>query len=113
MIWGINIIERVEIMQIVNCTKSGKPGFKWGSKNKSCFTYKAGNEASKKRARNKATQQGKAIESNKSRSHEIVDSIENTLFQAEHSIHLKDKTPVNKKKKKKDKKKVTKTRRKT
>jgi hypothetical protein len=103
-------------MPIVNCTKSGKPGFKWGSENKSCFTYTPGNEASKKRARNKAELQGRAIESNKSRSqsrsNRIIDSIENTLFLAENDKHLMNKTPVNETKKKKDKKKVTKTRRK-
>lgn len=48
-------------MPLVNCTKDGKPGYKYGEGNKSCFTYTEGNEASRKEAKRRAILQGTAI----------------------------------------------------
>jgi len=50
-------------MPIQPCREGGKPGYRWGKKGK-CYTYTAGNEASRKRARAKAWEQAKAIQSN-------------------------------------------------
>lgn len=49
-------------MPIRECTDNGEPGFKWGILGK-CFTYT--NETNKQSARDKATEQGRAIEANK------------------------------------------------
>lgn len=47
-------------MPVKTCNKDGKPGYKWGNKGH-CYTYTPGNEQSRKRARNKAIKQGRAI----------------------------------------------------
>lgn len=47
-------------MPVMSCSKGGKPGYKWGKSGK-CYTYISGNEASKKRAHDKASAQGAAI----------------------------------------------------
>ncbi len=52
-------------MPLKRCMKDGKPGYKWGEGNQSCFTYTVGNEESRKRARKKAMEQAAAIESSK------------------------------------------------
>lgn len=44
-------------MPVNNCSKNGKPGFKWG-KEGTCYTYNQGNEKQKKNARQKAINQG-------------------------------------------------------
>jgi len=46
-------------MPIKTCTKDGKPGFKWGDTG-ACYTYTAGNEASKAAAKKKAIKQAVA-----------------------------------------------------
>lgn len=51
-------------MPLKIATKDGKPGFKWGDSGK-VFTYTPGNKESRKRARNKALAQGRAIQANK------------------------------------------------
>jgi len=49
-------------MPIVNCKgKDGKPGYKYGEGNTSCFTYDKDNEASRKKAKQKAILQGTAV----------------------------------------------------
>lgn len=48
-------------MPVKTCQSDGKPGFKWGDAGK-CYTYTAGNDASRKRAKEKAIRQGLAIE---------------------------------------------------
>lgn len=48
-------------MPVQSCQSNGKPGFKWGNEGK-CYTYTPGNEQSKNRARNRASEQGRAIE---------------------------------------------------
>ena len=47
-------------MPVETCTEKGKPGYRWGSQGK-CYTYTAGNEASRKKAKQKAHLQGAAI----------------------------------------------------
>lgn len=53
-------------MPVVSCTEDGKPGYKWGEGGH-CYTYTAGNEASRKAAKRKAHIQGAAIEGSKAR----------------------------------------------
>ncbi len=48
-------------MPVVICQLENKSGFKWGQSG-ACFTYTAGNEAARKRARSRAARQGRAIE---------------------------------------------------
>jgi len=52
-------------MPVKPCRSDGKPGFKWGDSGK-CYTYTPGNETSRKRAKDKAAKQGRAIQVNKS-----------------------------------------------
>ena len=47
-------------MPIMQCTKDGKIGFKWGE-NGTCFTYTPGNEESQREAIRKANAQAAAI----------------------------------------------------
>lgn len=47
-------------MPLVKCMKDGKPGWKWGKENKSCFTGPNGKKD--------ALRQGRAIEINKRKS---------------------------------------------
>lgn len=51
-------------MPVQTCTLNGKTGYKWGKSGR-CYTYTAGDEASRNRAKNKATTQGRAIQANK------------------------------------------------
>ena len=52
-------------MPVQRCQLDGKPGYKWGKQGK-CYTYTAGDAASRGRAKQKATKQGLAIgEANK------------------------------------------------
>lgn len=48
------------MMPIKSCQKDGKPGFKFGDRGK-CYTYTAGNEASRRVALAKAQAQMRAI----------------------------------------------------
>lgn len=50
-------------MPVHECREDGKPGYKWGTHGH-CYTYSPGNEASRKRAKNKAHKQGQAIKAN-------------------------------------------------
>ena len=47
-------------MPVQACQLDGKPGFKFGPSGK-CFTYTTGNDASRSRAKQRATNQGLAI----------------------------------------------------
>lgn len=47
-------------MPVMACRKEGKPGYKYGESG-FCYTYVAGNEASRKRAKRKAFIQGAAV----------------------------------------------------
>ncbi len=47
-------------MPIKRVVENGKPAFRWGSSGKA-YTYTAGNEASRKRAKQKAINQGLAV----------------------------------------------------
>lgn len=49
-------------MPLVRCSKDGKPGWKWGEENKSCFTYVEGDDEGEAQAKSAATRQGAAIE---------------------------------------------------
>ena len=49
-------------MPIERVTKNGKPGYRFGKSGK-VYTYTAGDEASRKRARAKAAKQERAIRS--------------------------------------------------
>lgn len=53
-------------MPVQACQLSGKPGYKWGSSGR-CYTYTAGNAASRSRARNKAERQGRAVRASQAR----------------------------------------------
>lgn len=50
-------------MPTKSCRKDGKPGYKWGDEGK-CYTYTSGDEESRKRAKEKADAQGRAIHAN-------------------------------------------------
>lgn len=51
-------------MPVEECQLNSKPGFRWGQQGK-CFTYTPGNKASQDAARNKAKEQGRAVEASK------------------------------------------------
>ena len=51
-------------MPLKRSTKNGKPCYKWGDSGK-CYTYTAGDKASRERAKNNAKKQGRAIEASK------------------------------------------------
>lgn len=46
-------------MPVKRCMKNGRPGFKWGDQGK-CYTYNPANDASRERAKSKASKQGRA-----------------------------------------------------
>ena len=46
-------------MPVKSCQVSGRPGFKWGDSGR-CYTYEPGDESSRQRARQRATNQGLA-----------------------------------------------------
>ena len=48
-------------MPIMSCKKDNKPGYKYGEGGK-CYTYSANDEKSRKAAKQKAIDQGLAIE---------------------------------------------------
>jgi len=50
----------------MSCQRNNKPGFKYGEDGH-CYTYKEGDEASRKRAIAKAQKQGRAIALSKAR----------------------------------------------
>jgi len=52
-------------MPVKPCQKDNKPGFKWGDEG-TCYTYTAGDEESRERAKEKAIEQGQAIHANES-----------------------------------------------
>lgn len=52
-------------MPVKECQKDGKPGYKWGNEGY-CYTYTPNNEESRERAKDKAKEQGRAIQVNKS-----------------------------------------------
>jgi len=51
-------------MPVKSCRTKGKPGFKWGDDG-NCFLYTPNDKGSRKRARIRATNQGKAIKAEK------------------------------------------------
>ncbi|HXV26901.1 MAG TPA: hypothetical protein VD862_02680 [Candidatus Paceibacterota bacterium] len=53
-------------MPLKRATKNGRPCYKWGDSGK-CYPYTAGDNASRKRAKNRAMKQGRAIEWRKRR----------------------------------------------
>lgn len=55
-------------MPVERCQSDGRPGFRWGSAG-TCYTYEPGNTSSRRRARNRAQEQGAAIEANKRADH--------------------------------------------
>ena len=50
-------------MPVQRCEREGKPGYQWGDSGK-CYTYTPNDEDSRKRAKDKAKEQGRAIEAN-------------------------------------------------
>ena len=48
-------------MPLVRCEKDGKPGWKYGKNNKTCYTYRKGNKRSETLAKLKAIKQGYII----------------------------------------------------
>jgi len=53
-------------MPIQRCTKNGKPGYKYGEDG-ACYTYTAGNKASRDAAYTKAAKQAAAIKASQAR----------------------------------------------
>lgn len=51
-------------MPVQPCQKDGKPGFKYGPQG-TCYTYEQNNTQSRVAARQKAEEQGRAIEASK------------------------------------------------
>lgn len=51
-------------MPVKRCQSDGKPGYKWGDEGK-CYTYTPGDPQSRERAKERAKEQGRAIESGK------------------------------------------------
>lgn len=49
-----------EFMPVQSCTEKGKPGYRWGNSG-FCYTYSSGNEAARKKAKQRAYLQGAAI----------------------------------------------------
>lgn len=47
-------------MPVQRCRIKGRPGYRWGARG-TCFGYKPGDPASRKRAKKKAIDQGLAI----------------------------------------------------
>jgi hypothetical protein len=52
-------------MPVKSCQRDGKKGYKWGDEGK-CYTYTPGDEESRERAKDKAIEQGRAIQANNS-----------------------------------------------
>jgi len=50
-------------MPVQSCRKNEKPGFRWGKRGY-CYTYEPGDMNSKKRAKEQAAKQGRAIKAN-------------------------------------------------
>ena len=75
-------------MPVKKCTENGKNGFKWGDSGK-CYTYTEGNAASKKRAKDKAIQQGRAIQVNKTL--EVLESLSKTKSSEVQSLRFNKK----------------------
>ena len=46
-------------MPVKDCSDKGRPGYKWGNSGK-CYTYAAGDDAGRKKAKEKAHMQGAA-----------------------------------------------------
>ena len=59
-------------MPVERCTRNGKPGYRYGKSGR-CYTYTAGNEASRKEAKRKAHLQGAAIGKAKAQGQEPPD----------------------------------------
>lgn len=53
-------------MPVMDCESEGKPGFKFGEEGH-CYTFTPGDEASRERARERAEEQGRAIEASRHR----------------------------------------------
>lgn len=51
--------DTLEIMPVKACSDKERPGYKWGDSGK-CYTYAVGDEAGKKKAKEKAHLQGAA-----------------------------------------------------
>lgn len=62
----VSFILGVGLMPVQSCQSNGKPGFRWGQRGK-CYTYTPGNKESMERARNRAQEQGRAIEASQKR----------------------------------------------
>ncbi len=53
-------------MPVFRCQKNMLPGFKFGKEGK-CFTFRRGNEQARRRARERAARQGRAIKASQAR----------------------------------------------
>jgi len=51
---------------VQRCQAEGRPGYRWGGPSQTCYTYTAGDEPSRKKAKQKAILQGAAIGENMS-----------------------------------------------
>lgn len=55
-------------MPVKECQLNGKPGFKWGDVGH-CYTYEPGSQMSMALAKEKAEEQGRAIEASQGKEH--------------------------------------------
>jgi len=53
-------------MPIQSCRKNGKPGYRWGTSG-TCYVYTAGDSQSRKRAKQRALLQSRAIHASQAR----------------------------------------------
>lgn len=61
-------------MPVQPCQSNGKPGLRWGRRGK-CYTYTAGDSASRRRAHNLAAKQGRAVKAGQSSSEKIAEGL--------------------------------------
>lgn len=62
-------------MPVERCRRDGKPGYRWGEEGK-CYIYPPGDEEARKRARQKAAEQGRAIKARETQSFILSGSLQ-------------------------------------
>ncbi|HYS43468.1 MAG TPA: hypothetical protein VEM32_05755, partial [Geobacteraceae bacterium] len=53
-------------MPVEDCSEGGKPGYRWGSSG-ACYVYAAGDDAARRKAKQRAYIQGAAVQASQSR----------------------------------------------
>jgi hypothetical protein len=62
-------------MPVQRCRRDGKPGYRWGDEGK-CYIYTPGNESSRKQAKQKAAEQGRAIKARETQNFVLSGSLQ-------------------------------------